>query len=84
MRKAWTILCLVCAMMVLCAGTVFAKSVEEKRTETREKADSVLEELYERQPSARYEVENSPAYAVFFNTGIKIGILGGAHGRGIA
>ena len=84
MKKAWQILCLVCVVMVLCAGTVMAKSVEEKRIETREKADEVLEELYERQPNARYEVENSPAYAVFFNTGIKIGILGGAHGRGIA
>ena len=84
MRKAWKILCLVCVMMVLCAGTVMAKSVEEKRTETREKAKEVLEELYEQQPNARYEVENSSAYAVFFNTGIKIGILGSAHGRGIA
>lgn len=84
MRKAWKILCLVCVMMVLCAGTVMAKSVEEKRTETREKAEEVLAELYEQQPNARYEVENSSAYAVFFNTGIKIGILGSAHGRGIA
>lgn len=84
MRKAWKILCLVCVMMVLCAGTVMAKSVEEKRTETREKANEVLAELYEQQPNARYEVENSSAYAVFFNTGIKIGILGSAHGRGIA
>ncbi|MCR5652242.1 lipid-binding SYLF domain-containing protein [Schwartzia sp. (in: firmicutes)] len=84
MRKAWKILCLVCVMMVLCAGTVMAKSVEEKRTETREKAKEVLAELYEQQPNARYEVENSSAYAVFFNTGIKIGILGSAHGRGIA
>ena len=71
-------------MMVLFAGTVFAKSVEEKRTETREKAEATLQELYERQSGARYEVENSHAYAVFFNTGIKVGILGSSHGRGVA
>lgn len=84
MKQAWRILCLACVMMVLCAGTVFAKSVEEKRTETREKAETTLQELYERQSGARYEVENSHAYAVFFNTGIKVGILGSSHGRGVA
>lgn len=60
-----------------------AKAVKE-RTEIEQLSEQALERLYERVPSAQQVINNSYAYATLSNTGMKLGIFGSAHGRGVA
>lgn len=71
-------------MCLLTATTVFAKSADEQRTEINALHDRTLKNLYEKFPHANRVIDNCYAYATLSNTGIKIGIFGDAHGRGIA
>lgn len=78
-----TIFCLV-MLFILFVSTVSAANLEEKKEELRNKTTSTLEKLYKQQPSARNVIANANGYAVFNNTGMKLGIFGSAHGRGMA
>ena len=71
-------------MLLATTATAFAATIEEQRQETRQKVAETLNKLYERKPSARTALKNAEGYAVFVNTGIKLGILGDSHGRGLA
>lgn len=71
-------------LLMLVASTAVAASLEEKKQELRQKTSVTLDKLYQQQPRARQAVQNSAGYAVFNNTGFKLGIFGGAHGRGMA
>ena len=75
-------LCLLLAMMSLTVAS--AASVQEQRTETREKVQATLQQLYAKQPKAKEAVARAEGYAVFANTGYKLGIIGSSHGRGMA
>ena len=70
--------------MTLFTTMAAAKSCDEQREELRQKTVDTLEELYEKVPSAQYAIENCYGYAVLNNTGVKILVLGSAHGRGMA
>lgn len=82
---------------VLCfaTATVFAATDAEKaakeqakiakqKTEINELSQKALNNLYEKVPAAKRIIPNSYAYATLSNTGMKLGILGDAHGRGLA
>ena len=82
---------------VLCfaTATVFAATDAEKaakeqakiakqKTEINELSRKALNNLYEKVPAAKRIIPNSYAYATLSNTGMKLGILGDAHGRGLA
>jgi len=82
---------------VLCfaTATVFAATDAEKaakeqakiakqKTEINELSQKALNNLYEKVPTAKRIIPNSYAYATLSNTGMKLGILGDAHGRGLA
>mgnify|MGYP002627212418 CR=1 FL=1 len=71
-------------LLIGTALTAEAASREQERQELREKNASILQKLYQENPEAQSAVENSYGYAVLHNTGIKVGIFGSAHGRGIA
>lgn len=75
-----------CLMLVLSfsVATAFAADRDKQRQETRQKTEQTLEKLYQVQPNARQAVENAAGYAVFNNTGFKLGFLGSGHGRGMA
>ena len=60
-----------------------AKIVKEQ-TEINELSTKALANLYEKVPAAQRVIKNCYAYATLSNTGIKIGLFGDAHGRGIA
>lgn len=60
-----------------------AKIVKE-RAEIDELSDKALANLYEKVPSAERVIDNCYAYATLSNTGMKLGIFGDAHGRGLA
>ena len=61
-----------------------AKNRAEERQEIQDKTAAELQRLYREVPEAEDLIENDYGYAVLFNTGIKLGILGSAHGRGMA
>ena len=52
--------------------------------DVRNMAHKTLEKLYTVQPSARTAIQNAAGYAVFSNFGMKILILGGGKGEGLA
>ena len=74
-------LLLLCTVFISAAS---AASIEERKTELRQKTTDTLQRLYQKQPSAQNAIERSAGYAVFNNTGFKLGILGSSHGRGMA
>ena len=80
----WKICLCVLMLCVLMVSVVSAASLEERKTELREKTVATLDKLYERQPSARNAIEQAAGYAVFNNTGYKLGLFGSSHGRGMA
>lgn len=87
MKKMFT---LIMAAFFLCLMTVttFAATSQEKinkeRAEINELATKALKNLYEKVPSSERVINNCYAYATLSNTGMKLGIFGDAHGRGLA
>ncbi len=77
------------AVLVLClmTATAFAANpdkVQKERTKIDELSVRALQNLYAKVPSAERVIENSYAYATLSNTGMKLGLFGDAHGRGLA
>lgn len=74
-------------MLCLMTATAFAanpEKIQKERTEIEELSTKALQNLYEKVPSAERVIENCYAYATLSNTGMKLGIFGDAHGRGVA
>ena len=71
-------------LCLLTATTVLAKSADEQRTEINALNDKALKNLYAKFPNAERVINDCYAYATLSNTGIKLGIFGDAHGRGLA
>ena len=83
MRKTTT---WIMALLMLCAmtATVFAanpEKIQKERTEIEELSVKALQNLYAKVPSAESVIDNCYAYATL---GMKLGIFGDAHGRGLA
>ncbi|MBR6012557.1 MAG: hypothetical protein IK062_02080 [Selenomonadaceae bacterium] len=73
------------AVFILTAVNICsAKSAIEQRTEINNLHDQALQRLYAKYPSARRVINNCYAYATLSNTGMKLGLFGSAHGRGVA
>ena len=74
-------------MMCLMTATAFAanpEKIQKERTEIEELSEKALQNLYAKVSSAERVIENCYAYATLSNTGMKLGIFGDAHGRGLA
>ena len=56
----------------------------KERAAIDELSEKALANLYAKIPSSQAVIKNSYAYATLSNTGIKLGISGDAHGRGLA
>lgn len=54
------------------------------RQELDELADNTLRDLYRMQPGAQRRVEHAAGYAVFSNFGLRIFLVGGGSGEGLA
>ncbi len=87
MKKIFVLLMtalLVCFM----TATSFAADNQEKIDKERAEIDALsvkaLDNLYEKVPSSQNVIKNCYAYATLSNTGMKIGLFGDAHGRGLA
>ena len=73
------------ALVLMTACTAFAKkSPEEIRAKLDEMSTQVLERMYEKYPSSKSAVENSYAYCTISASGVKWGLVGDDHGRGVA
>ena len=72
----------------LMASGCHTSGTPDERAQVRADIDRVAAEgltrLYDRQPRARWAVENAAGYAAFSNWGWKIFITGSAHGKGVA
>lgn|SRR5574344_903892 len=80
--KVLTCLTIVSTLVV---PTAFAKeSLSAKRAELENKCTETLQKLYDKKPNAKRVIANSAGYAVFANSGYKLGLLGSSHGRGMA
>lgn len=55
-----------------------------KRAKVQEQSQAVLQNLYKVVPSAKAVVGNAAGYATFRKIGLKIGMVGGGAGRGLA
>ena len=86
MKKRATLLmtALVLCLLPTVALAADADKIVKERAKIEELSDKALENLYEKVPSAQNVIENCYAYATLSNTGIKLGIFGDAHGRGLA
>ena len=83
MKKSMQLLLASLMILTLLAGSVSAATVEEKRQDVRNLAQRILTKLYEVHPSAKGALQSSAGYAVFGNTGTKLGIISSGHGRGM-
>ncbi|MDO9067029.1 MAG: hypothetical protein Q7W05_01060, partial [Deltaproteobacteria bacterium] len=74
------------AVMTLCgiAGSAFAASVDEQRSEIRKMRKETLAQLYKVHPAARAGVQKAAGYAVFSNVGINLIFFSAAGGSGVA
>ena len=84
MRKLFVMATVLLCMLTV--TTVFAakQSVDEQRRQIDSLSDKTLAKLYAKYPHAERVIGECYAYATLSNTGIKLGIFGDAHGRGIA
>ena len=76
-------------ILVIFLGLLFvspagAASKNEKRENVRKAVNKILERLYKAQPSSRKIIQDAAGYAVFSNFGMKIFLLGGGKGKGLA
>lgn len=87
MRRIFTLL-MATLLVCLMTATSFAATSQEKIDKERAEIDNLsvkaLHNLYEKVPSAENVINNCYAYATLSNTGMKLGIFGDAHGRGLA
>ena len=71
-------------LMTTAALAADADKIVKERTKIEELSAKALANLYVKVPSAQNVIENCYAYATLSNTGMKLGIFGDAHGRGLA
>ena len=86
MRKMAILLmtALVLCLMTTAALAADADKIVKEREKIEELSVKALANLYEKVPSAERVIDNCYAYATLSNTGMKLGIFGDAHGRGLA
>jgi lipid-binding SYLF domain-containing protein len=84
MNKRMIKTALMFALMLLMAATSNAKTKAQKQAAIRQRADQTLAQLYRVRPSAKASIKAAAGYATFSNFGMKILILGGGKGSGLA
>jgi len=72
------------AFVLAAPGIALAASKTEEQAEVRKAGQDALAAVYKAQPSARKAVESAAGYAAFSNFGMKILLVGGGSGKGIA
>ncbi len=88
MMKKMLAMLMAALLICLMSATAFAATSPDKIAKQRAEIDTLsvqaLQRLYNKVPSAQNVIKNCYAYATLSNTGIKLGLLDDAHGRGLA
>lgn len=84
MKKIKGGMMMIMAVVLLLTVAVNAESKEEQQNKIVEMAQQSLQQLYEKQPSAKAAVKNAAGYAVFSDMGVKILFAGSGNGQGVA
>jgi lipid-binding SYLF domain-containing protein len=71
-------------LMLMVALNVHAASKEEQQQKIVAMAQQSLQQLYEKEPSAKAAIQNAAGYAVFSDMGVKILLAGSGNGQGVA
>ena len=71
-------------LMLMVALNVHAASKEEQQQKIVAMAQQSLQQLYEKEPSAKAAIQNAAGYAVFSDMGVKILFAGSGNGQGVA
>jgi len=71
-------------LLTLTTSAADAATAAEKRQQIDELSAKALAKLYEKYPHAQRVINETYAWATLSNTGIKLGLFGDAHGRGVA
>lgn len=70
-------------IMLLLGTPAFADKLDKKRAKIQTTRAEVLEQLYQKQPSTRGEIENAVGYAVFSNIGVNVFFISAGGGSGV-
>jgi lipid-binding SYLF domain-containing protein len=70
--------------VLLAISTIASADNDSKRAKVRKQSSEAIERLYAAVPSSRNVIANSAGYATFRKLGVKIGVVGGGGGRGLA
>jgi lipid-binding SYLF domain-containing protein len=84
MRNFMKVFTTLIIMLSLSVSAASAASVVEKRESIRKSTNETLDKLYTIHPSAKQAVEGATGYAVFSITDVKVVLLGGGGGKGLA
>lgn len=75
---------LIIALGLLAPGAATSAEPNDTRAKVREQSQQALAKLYEIKPSARAVIKDSKGYATFSRWGLRIGVIGGGLGKGLA
>jgi lipid-binding SYLF domain-containing protein len=78
------IMVLTMAFALAAPGVALGATKAETQAEVQKAAQAALAAVYKAEPSARKAVESAAGYAAFSNFGMKILLVGGGSGEGIA
>ena len=87
MKKLFTLLTaalLACLLTSVSFAAPSPEKIDKQRAEIDTLSVQALNNLYAKIPSSKNVIKNCYAYATLSNTGMKLGLLGDAHGRGLA
>ena len=73
------------ALVLMMASTVLAakKTPDEQRAELNGMSEKVLARMYEKYPESKAAVRDCYAYCTISASGVKLGLFGDDHGRGV-
>ena len=85
-RLALTTLVATLSLAAAPAHSIFnkKKSPEKQRAEIHKIEEQVLAQLREEEPAAAESIKGAAGYAVFDNTGLNLGLVSSANGKGVA
>ncbi|HRJ12492.1 MAG TPA: hypothetical protein PKW15_04535, partial [Alphaproteobacteria bacterium] len=75
---------IIATIIALLPLTAFAATVAEQRASIHQMEVNTLAKLYEKQPTARQEVQSAVGYAVFTNGSLALLWVSGGYGHGVA
>jgi lipid-binding SYLF domain-containing protein len=69
---------------LLVVSTVASADADSRREKSRKQSSEVMERFYKAVPTGRTVIANAAGYATFRKLGLKMGVVGGGVGRGLA